>query len=137
MTNVSLVPLWVEMVVALLLALSGLLAVTGAIGLVRLKDYFQRMHPVSLGTTFATWCTCAASIAYFSGLHSRPVIHAWLIPIFLCITVPITTILLARAALFRKRAVGEDVPPPLGQDPAGPQRAEDGSARGDAGTDLP
>jgi multicomponent K+:H+ antiporter subunit G len=38
------------------------------------------------------------------------VLHAWLIPVLLSITVPVTTLLLARAALFRKRMSGEDVP---------------------------
>lgn len=37
-------------------------------------------------------------------------LHAWLIPILLSITVPVTTLLLARAALFRKRTSGEEVP---------------------------
>jgi multicomponent K+:H+ antiporter subunit G len=51
-----------------------------------------------------------ASIIYFSALKSGPVLHAWLIPILLSITVPVTTLLLARAALFRKRMAGDDVP---------------------------
>ena len=38
--------LWVEIPVAILLVLGGLFALVGAIGLVRLKDYFQRRHPV-------------------------------------------------------------------------------------------
>jgi len=41
------------------------------------------------------------------------VLHAWVIPILMAITVPVTTALLARAALFRKRQAGMDVPPPL------------------------
>jgi multicomponent K+:H+ antiporter subunit G len=51
-----------------------------------------------------------ASIIYFSGLKSSPVLHAWLIPILLSITMPVTTLLLARAALFRKRMSRDAVP---------------------------
>jgi multicomponent K+:H+ antiporter subunit G len=51
-----------------------------------------------------------ASIIYFSMLKSGPVLHGWLIPILLSITVPVTTLLLARTALFRKRMAGDDVP---------------------------
>jgi multicomponent K+:H+ antiporter subunit G len=51
-----------------------------------------------------------ASIVYFSALKSGPVLHGWLIPILLSITVPVTTLLLARTALFRKRMAGDDVP---------------------------
>jgi multicomponent K+:H+ antiporter subunit G len=138
MTSVTLVPFWLEALTAVLLVLSGLLALTGALGLLRLESFFQRMHPVALGSTFATWCTCVASMAYFSALESRPVIHALLIPLLLCITVPITTLLLARAALFRKRAALENVPPPLSQSASMPQlRADDRKVATDAGADLP
>ncbi|MHC8338811.1 Na+/H+ antiporter subunit G [Pseudomonas sp. HLT2-19-2] len=102
--------LWVEIPVAVLLVLSSLFTLIGAVGLVRMKDYFQRMHPPALASTLGAWCVALASIVYFSALKSGPVLHAWLIPILLSITVPVTTLLLARAALFRKRMAGKDVP---------------------------
>lgn len=103
-------PFWLELATAALLLIGSLFALIGAIGLVRLKDYFQRMHPPALASTIGAWCVSLASILYFSGLKQGPVLHAWLIPILLSITVPITTLLLARAALFRKRMSGEQVP---------------------------
>jgi multicomponent K+:H+ antiporter subunit G len=102
--------MWVQIPVAILLVLSSLFALIGAIGLVRMKDYFQRMHPPALASTLGAWCVALASIIYFSALKSAPVLHAWLIPILLAITVPVTTLLLARAALFRTRMAGDDVP---------------------------
>lgn len=102
--------LWVEIPVAVLLICGGLFALIGATGLLRMKDYFQRMHPPALASTLGAWCVALASIIYFSALKSGPVLHAWLIPILLAITVPVTTLLLARAALFRKRMAGDDVP---------------------------
>ena len=102
--------LWVEIPVAILLVLSSMFALIGAIGLMRMKDYFQRMHPPALASTLGAWCVALASIIYFSALKSGPVLHAWLIPILLAITVPVTTLLLARAALFRKRMAGDNVP---------------------------
>jgi multicomponent K+:H+ antiporter subunit G len=86
---------WVEIPVVILLVLSSLFALIGAIGLVRMKDYFQRMHPPALASTLGAWCVALASIIYFSALKSAPVLHAWLIPILLAITVPVTTLLLA------------------------------------------
>ena len=100
------VPLWVQLVVAALLVLSGLLALTGAVGILRLKQFFQRMHPPALASTLGTWSACAACIAWFSALASAPLVHAWVIPILLCISVPITTLLLSRAALLRLRDAG-------------------------------
>lgn len=103
-------PFWLEVVVAALLLAGSLFALLGAIGLVRLKDYFQRMHPPALASTLGAWCVSLASILYFSQLKQAPVLHAWLIPILLSITVPVTTLLLARAGLFRKRMAGDSVP---------------------------
>ena len=46
-------PLWVEWTVSILLVISGLSALIAAWGMVRLKDFFQRMHPPALGFTAA------------------------------------------------------------------------------------
>ena len=109
-------PLWIEIVIAALLVVSGVLAVTAALGLVRLKDFFQRMHPPALANTLSAWCISLSSILYFSVLGGGLTLQAWVINILLAITAPVTTVLLARAALFRKRQSGEKVPPPLAND---------------------
>ena len=96
--------LWIEAIVATLLVASGLLAVTGALGLLRLREFFQRMHPPALANTLAAWCAALASVVYFSALTATLVLYPFVI-----------NVLLARAALLRKRAVGGAVPPPLGE----------------------
>ena len=107
-------PFWVEAAVAGLLVASGLFVLVSAIGFLRLPDFFLRMHPPALAYTFGTWCVSLAGVLYFSAIESRAVVHPWLIVILLCITVPVTTLLLARVALFRRRAAGAaDTPPPL------------------------
>jgi|SRR5688572_30308745 multicomponent K+:H+ antiporter subunit G len=110
------VPLWAELVVSILLVLSGVLSLAAAVGLVRLKDFFQRMHPPALANTAGAWCVALASIIYFSMLQERLTVHAWVAVVLLSITAPVTTVLLARAALFRKRQRGESAPPPLGNE---------------------
>jgi multicomponent K+:H+ antiporter subunit G len=108
------VPLWVEVVVGALLVLSGLFVVVAAVGFLRLPDFFLRMHPPALTYTFGSWSVTLAGIIYFSALESRLMLHPWLIIILLSITVPVTTLLLARVALFRRRATqASDTPPPL------------------------
>lgn len=108
------VPLWVDLVVALLLVLSGVFVVISAIGFTFLRDFFLRMHPPALAYTFASWCVALAGVLYFSVLDDRIAAHPLIIVIMLCITVPVTTVLLARVALFRRRAAGiEATPPPL------------------------
>jgi multicomponent K+:H+ antiporter subunit G len=108
MNSLDVLPFWAEALTAVLLVLSSLFALTGAMGLLRMKDFF---HPPALASTLGAWCVALASIVYFSALKSSPVVHAWLIPILLAITVPVTTLLLARTSLFRQRMAGDDVPP--------------------------
>lgn len=116
----NLVPLWAEVAVAVLLVLSGLFVVISAIGFLRLPDFFQRMHPPALAYTFGSWSVALASTLYFSLLEDRVRLHPWLIVVLLSITVPVTTVLLARVALFRRRKAGAaDTPPPL-TSPRGP-----------------
>ena len=111
--NGSGVSLWIEIPVAVLLMLSGIFTLSAAIGLVRFRTFFQRMHPPALAFSFSAWCVTLASILYFSAQDHKLSLHAWLIIIFLSITVPVTTILLARTELFRKRTGGQrDMVPP-------------------------
>jgi multicomponent K+:H+ antiporter subunit G len=112
------VPFWVEAVVAALLVSSGIFVLISAFGFLCLRDFFLRMHPPALAYTFGNWCTALAGVVYFSALESRLALHPWVIPVILCVSVPVTTVLLARVALFRRRAAGAtDTPPPLSQSP--------------------
>lgn len=108
----NLVPFWLEAAVAGLLVSSGVFVVISAIGFLCLPDFFLRMHPPALAYTFGSWSLTLAGILYFSAVDSRAVLHPWLIIIMLAITVPVTTVMLARVALFRRRAAGAaDIPP--------------------------
>ena len=111
---------WVEAVVALLLVASGILVLASAIGFMRLPAFFMRMHPIALAYTLGNWATCLAASIYFSATERKLMLHPLLIPILLSVTVPITTVLLARVSLHRGRiARGAGVPPPLGATPGG------------------
>jgi multicomponent K+:H+ antiporter subunit G len=108
----ELVPLWVEIIVSVFLAISGVFALAGGLGLLRLDRFMLRMHAPALGVTLGSWSVAFALIVYFSALEQALSTHAWLIIIFLAITTPITTVLLARAALFLGRQQGQDGLPP-------------------------
>ena len=102
-----------EIVVALLLLASGAVVLIAALGLARLRDTFSRMHAPALASTLAAWLVTFASIVHFSSRGAGLALHVWLIIIVLSITVPVTTIVLARATLFRRRRAGDPLPPPL------------------------
>ncbi len=107
--------LWIDVLIAALLVASGLLSLIGAIGLLRLRNFFQRMHPTALANTLGAWCLALAAVIHFSMLEWRVALQPWLLVVLLAITTPVTTSLLARAALFRSRQGREPVPPPLHQ----------------------
>jgi multicomponent K+:H+ antiporter subunit G len=112
------IPFWTEAIVALLLVLSGVFVVISAFGFVRLEDFFLRMHPPALAYTLGSWCVTLANVLYFSMREGRPVLHPFLIIALLSISVPVTTLLLARVALFRRRTGGAtDTPAPLSTRP--------------------
>ena len=106
--------LWLEVGVAALLVLSGIFVLLSASGFLLLQDFFLRMHPPALAYTFGSWCAALAASLYFSALEGRPMLHPWLVPVMLAVTVPVTTLLLACVALFRRRTAGDpDAPPAL------------------------
>ena len=106
-------PLWAQILVAALVFLGALIALMGSLGLLRLESYFERVHAPSIIATMGCWLIMHATWIYFSVSGQGFVMHSVLIAIFIAVTVPITTIFLMRAALFRSRRAGEPVPPTL------------------------
>jgi multicomponent K+:H+ antiporter subunit G len=116
--NQQALSLWIEIPVGILLLISAAFALAAGVGVLRFKTFFMRMHPPALAFTLATWCVSLATVIYFSALEQGLALQAWLIIILLALTVPVTTILLARTALFRTRtgqSSEETVPPALGK----------------------
>ena len=90
------------------IVLGALLAVSGSVGLLRLKTFYERVHPPTMGTTLGTGLILIGSILHFSALEGRPVLHEVLIGVFMTLNTPVTYMLLVRAALHRDRAEGRD-----------------------------
>ena len=101
-------PLWAAVLVSLFIVAGAAITLTGAIGLVRLKTFYQRVHAPTLGATMGTALILLGSVVCFSVLQTRPVLHEVLIAVFATVTTPVTLILLVRAALYRDRAEGND-----------------------------
>ena len=93
-----------EAMVAALLLASGALSLIAALGLLRLPDFFQRMHAPALTTTLGTWCVALASIVNFTVIGPNIDLRGTVVIILLAVTAPITTTLLARATVFRQRS---------------------------------
>lgn len=114
-TTIAVLPLWLEIIVAVLVLAGAGLALLGSTGLLRLPTYFERVHAPSIIATLGCWLIMHGTVLYFSVADHSLALHALLIAVFVAITVPIMSIFLMRAALFRARQAGRDVPPSLSQ----------------------
>jgi multicomponent K+:H+ antiporter subunit G len=96
-------PLWVDALTAALVVAGAVTALIGSFGVLRVRTFFQRVHPPSLVATVGTWGVTLATVVHASFVTARPYLHALLIPVFIALTAPVTTVFLTRAALFRAR----------------------------------
>ena len=104
-------PLWTEIVVAALVLAGAAVALLGSFGLLRLPTFFERVHVPVIIATLGCWCVMWATVLFFSVQQGELAVFPLLIALFIAITVPIPTIFLMRASLFRARQMGKDVPP--------------------------
>lgn len=124
MSGAVALPLWLEILVAALVLAGAALALLGATGLLRLRTFFERMHAPAIIATLGCWLIMHGTVLYFSVADRSLALHALLIAVFVAVTVPVMSIFLMRAALFRARQMGQDVPPSLSQ-PKAPPEAKD------------
>jgi len=117
MNSLHTLPWWAAILVALLLVLGGLIALIGALGLLRLPHFYQRMHGPAITITLGAGCILIASMLYFSVTGSRLAVHELLISVFVLMTAPVVAMLIMRAGVYREmREQSQDlVDNPIGE----------------------
>ena len=100
MTHLDL-PLWATIPGTLLLVIGGLVTLIGSLGLLRLPDFYARMHGPSMGTTIGTATVLLASLLVSSATTGRPVVHELLITLLVLMSAPVSSMMLLQAALHR------------------------------------
>lgn len=103
----------VEGILALLLLVSSVFTVVGSVGLVRLSDFFKRLHAPTKATTLGVGSILLVSIFYHPLVVGEYRPRELLITLFLFITAPISAHMMAKAALALR----------IGQRPRGPNIA--------------
>ena len=86
-----------ESIISLLVLVGAFFVLVGSFGLVRLPDFFTRLHAPTKATTLGLGCLLLASIAWFSR-NGQLSLHEVLITLFLFMTAPVSAHLLAKAA---------------------------------------
>ena len=119
MNGLENLPAWAALPVALLLVVAGSITLIGALGLLRLPSFYQRIHGPAISITLGAGCLLAASMLYFSALESRLVLHHLALTAFILMTAPVVTMLIMRAAVYRDLRAGKLAPGEVYRPPAG------------------
>ncbi|HYG07776.1 MAG TPA: Na+/H+ antiporter subunit G [Stenotrophomonas sp.] len=88
-----------EYLLGVLLIIGTFFILVGAFGLVKLSDFFKRLHAPTKASTLGVGCVLLASVGYHLFLGEDPQPRELLITAFLFITAPISAYMMARVAL--------------------------------------
>jgi multicomponent K+:H+ antiporter subunit G len=96
----------IEIVVSFFLIAGASFALIGSIGLVRLPDFFSRLHGPTKSTTLGVGGMLIASAIHFSAGPGVS-LHEVLVTVFLFMTAPVSAHLVSKAALHMGVPTGE------------------------------
>ena len=96
--------------IAVLLGVGGLFTLVGAVGMLRFKDFYMRLHAPTKATTLGVGGVLLASLA-INWAQGSWVLHELLITLFLFVTAPVSANLLAKAALHLRVPSKAPAPP--------------------------
>ena len=100
-----------EYFLSFLIVGGALLTFIGSLGLVRLRDFYMRLHGPTKATTLGVGSLLIASAVYFSTRGTGVSLHEVLVTLFLFMTAPISAHLLAKAGLHLKLTSLSALPP--------------------------
>lgn len=88
-----------QILIALLLVVSGIFGLIGSFGLIKLPDPMTRLHAPTKATTLGVGGALIASMIWFFAAHGHVSFHELLITVFLFLTAPITGHFIAKSHL--------------------------------------
>lgn len=101
MTGIEQLPDWAALIVSLLLIVGASIVLIGALGLLRLRTFYQRIHGPAITITLGTGSLLLASMLFFTVARSRPIVHEVIITLFVLLTAPVVSMMIMRAAVYR------------------------------------
>ncbi|WP_222565797.1 Na+/H+ antiporter subunit G [Novilysobacter antarcticus] len=88
-----------EVLLIALLVIGSFFTLIGAFSLIRLSEFFKRLHGPTKASTLGVGCMLVASVGYHAFTGTDPQPRELLITAFLLLTAPISAHLLAKAGL--------------------------------------
>ena len=104
-----------EYLLSVLILTGAVFTFIGALGLVRLPDFYTRLHGPTKATTLGVGSLLIASALYFSTRGAGVSLHEALVTLFLFMTAPVSAHLLAKAAHHLQLHSLAPLPPEAGQ----------------------
>lgn len=98
-----------DIIISIFLILGAGFALVGSIGLLKLPDFYTRLHGPTKATTLGLGALLIASMIYFSS-RGDVSLHELLVTLFLFMTAPVSAHLLAKAALHLRIRSEVDLP---------------------------
>jgi multicomponent K+:H+ antiporter subunit G len=120
----------IEWVTAALILLASFFLLVGAVGLVRLPNFFMRLHAPTKASTLGVGGVLLASML-FAAMQGRFGMAELLITLFVFVTAPVSANLLAQAALHLNLPSGAPLPVHAVPERAASADRQTGSARKD------
>jgi multicomponent K+:H+ antiporter subunit G len=104
-------PMMLELLLAGLILIGAGFTLVGSLGLVRLRDFYSRLHGPTKATTLGVGSLLIASAVFFSYQDEGLSLHEILVTLFLFITAPVGAHLMAKAALHLRLKSIARLPP--------------------------
>lgn len=91
-----------EWIISILLLIGGSFVLIGSIGLVKMPDFFMRLHGPTKATTLGMASLLTAAMVFFSTTQGDISLKEILISIFLLLTAPISGYMMIKSAIHHK-----------------------------------
>jgi multicomponent K+:H+ antiporter subunit G len=106
--SAAMVDYLIELLASVMIVAGSLFTLVGSIGLLRLRDVFQRMHAPTKATTLGVGLVLLASVLSTWTAQRELSVHEILVGLLLFVTAPVSAYMVAQVALRQR------------QEPAGP-----------------
>ena len=99
-----------DFLLSLLILVGAGFTLVGSLGLVRLRDFYSRLHAPTKASTLGVGSLLIASALFFSFKDDGLSVHEVLVTLFLFITAPVGAHLMAKAALHLRLESRAELP---------------------------
>ena len=91
-----------EWIISILLLIGGSFVLVGSIGLVKMPDFFMRLHGPTKATTLGMASLLTAAMVFFSTTQAGVSVKEIPISLFLILTAPISGYIMIKSAIHHK-----------------------------------